>query len=157
MSRLNEELRHKYAYNINDSSKGKKVSMGSGKDFLQLHRGFYDDLENKDISIKETEKQLRKIKNDSLKEFVFTNKQIPEKWKKKLNYQNDVIRILAKDNNFLYYVGRGGPSQSVMFETASTKMYTTDSFNKTIKNKGLKTSYSQIFPKISNRYISEEK
>ena len=157
MSRLNEELRHKYAYNINDSSKGKKVSMGSGKDFLQLHRGFYDDLENKDISIKETEKQLRKIKNDSLKEFVFTNKQIPEKWKKKLNYQNDVIRILAKDNNFLYYVGRGGPTQSVMSETASTKMYTTDSFNNTIKNKGLKTSYSQIFPKISNRYLSEEK
>ena len=77
--------------------------------------------------------------------------------KKKLNYQNDVIRILAKDNNFLYYVGRGGPTQSVMSETASTKMYTTDSFNNTIKNKGLKTSYSQIFPKISNRYLSEEK
>ena len=161
MRRLNRELRHKYAYNINDSAKGKIVSIGSGKDFLQLNRGFYDDIENNDISIKQKQKQLQKIKNDSLKEFVFTNKQIPEKWKKKLGYQNEVIKILAKDNNFLYYIARGGgPSQSSMIETASTKMYTTDNFNKTNKTgktSGLKTCYSQIFPKIKNRFISEDK
>ena len=152
---LNQELRRKYAYNINDSNRAKKVTIGSGKDFLLMRRGFYDDIENKRISIKQKENQLRKIKNDSLKEFVFTNKQIPEKWKKKLNYQKDVIKILAKDDNFLYYVGRGGPSQSTMNETISTKMYTTDNFNNTGKKIGLKTSYSQIFPKITNKY--EEK
>jgi hypothetical protein len=155
MSKFNKELMHKYAYNINDSTKGKKVKIGSGKDFIQSHRGFYEEIENKDISIKEKEKELRKIKNDSLKEFVFTNKQIPEKWKKKLTYQKDIIRILAKDNNFLYYVGRGG--QSNMNETASTKMYSTDSFKNTGKSKGFKTSYSQIFPKINNKYLSQDK
>ena len=161
MSRLNEELRHKYAYNINDSSKAKKISIGSGKDFRQLHRGFYDEIENQDLSIKDKERQLRKIKNDSLKEFVFTNIQIPEKWKKKLTYQNDVIRILAKDNNFLYYIGRSVPTKSVMGETASTKMYTSDNFNNNNnsieKLKESKTSYGQIFPKIKNKYSSEEK
>jgi len=34
MDRLKEQLRHKYAYNINDNTKGKKVKVGSGKDFL---------------------------------------------------------------------------------------------------------------------------
>ena len=150
---LNTELRHKYAYNINDTTKGKKFTIGTGKNFFQLHRGFYDELENKDQSIKHKERQLQKIKNDSLKEFVFTNVQIPEKWKTKINYQKDVIRILARDNNFLYYVGRGGPG---MNETASTKMYTKDSFNKTGKRDGLKTSYSQIFPKVGQKYTTQE-
>ena len=153
---LNQDLRRKYAYNINDSTRGKKISISSGKDFLLMHRGFYDDIENKSISIKQKEKQLRKIKNNSLKEFVFTNKQIPEKWKKKLSYQKDVIKILAKDDKFLYYVGRAGPSQSSMSETFSTKMYTTDSFDNTGKNFGLKTSYSQIFPKIGTKYTEKK-
>ena len=161
MKKLNQELMHKYAYNINDSAKSKIVSVGSGKDFMRLNRGFYDDIENNDLSIKHKLNQLQRIKNDSLKEFVFTNRQIPEKWKKKLGYQNDVIKLLAKDNNFLYYVGRGGGPNKSMIETASTKMYTTDNFNKSnIMGKtqtGLKTSNSQIFPKIRNRYISEDK
>jgi hypothetical protein len=163
MKKLNRELRHKYAYNINDSAKGKIVSVGSGKDFMRLNRGFYDDIENNDLSIKYKQKLLQKIKNDSLKEFVFTNKQIPEKWKKKLGYQTDVIKLLAKDNNFLYYVARGGGPSKSMLETASTKMYTNDNFNKTNasnisgKIQGLKTCNSQIFPKIKNRYISEDK
>ena len=156
MNKLKEQLKHKYAYNINDSSKGKKVTVSSGKDFLQLRGGFYDDIENNDISIKLKQKQLQKIKNESLKEFVFTNKLIPHKWKKKLNYQNDVIKILAKDNDFLLYVSRG--SNPSMAETISTGSNTSNiSRNyKTIK-KGLTTSYSQMFPKINNRFLSEEK
>ena len=159
MSKLKEEFMNKYAYNINDSTKGKRVKIGNGKNYIQINRGFYDEIENKDISIKQKEKELKKIKYDSLKEFVFTNKQIPEKWKKKLTYQNDIIRILTKDNNFLYYVGRGGQSnsQSNMNETVSTKMYTNDSFNKTDNIKGLRKTCSQIFPKINNKYLSEDK
>ena len=161
MKKLNQELRHKYAYNINDSEKGKNVSVGSGKDFMQLNRGFYDDIENNDLSIRQKLKQLHKIKNDSLKEFVFTNRKIPERWKKKLGYQTDVIKLLARDNNFLYYVGSGGGPNKSMIETASTKMSTNDSFFRTkmsVKSKtGLKTAYSQIFPKIKNKFISEDK
>jgi hypothetical protein len=83
MNKLKEQLKHKYAYNINDSSKGKKVTVSSGKDFLQLRGGFYDDIENNDISIKKKQKQLQNIKNETLKEFVFTNKIIQDKCKKK--------------------------------------------------------------------------
>ena len=157
MNKLKEQLKHKYAYNINDSAKGKKVTVGSGKDFLQLRGGFYDDIENNDISIKLKQKQLQKIKNESLKEFVFTNKLIPDKWKKKLSYQNDVIKILAKDNEFLLYVSRG--SNPSMAETISTGSNISDNISKNYKTikKGLKTSYSQMFPKISNRFLSEEK
>ena len=155
MNNLKEQLKHKYAYNINDSTKGKKVTVGSGKDFLQLKGGFYDEIEDNDISIKLKQNQLQKIKNESLKEFVFTNKLIPDKWKKKLSYQKDVIKILAKDNDFLLYVSRGrNPSKE---ENVSTGSNTNDNINKNYIKKGLKTSYSQMFPKINNRFLSEEK
>ena len=153
MINSNDRLKHKYAYNINDTTKVKKVTMGSGKDFLSLNRGFYDDIENNDINIKKKNHQLKKIKNESLKEFVFTNVQIPDKWRTKLDYQNSVIKMLARDNNFLAYVGRGGSKN----ETASTKMYTRDNFNMGLKkNRGMSTCYSQVFPKIDKNKISFE-
>jgi hypothetical protein len=61
MDQLKEQLRHKYAYNINDNTKGKKGRVGSN--FLKLNGGFYDDIENNDISIKQKQKLLQKIKN----------------------------------------------------------------------------------------------
>ena len=156
MINSNERLKHKYAYNINDTTKIKKITMGNGKDFLSLNRGFYDEIENNDINIKKKNKQLKRIKDDSLKEFVFTNVQIPDKWRTKLDYQNSVINILAKDNNFLAYVGRGGNISKN--DTASTKMYTRDNFNMGLKKKGMSTCYSQVFPKIDkNKILIEEK
>ena len=156
MINSNERLKHKYAYNINDTTKIKKITMGNGKDFLSLNRGFYDEIENNDINIKKKNKQLKRIKDDSLKEFVFTNVQIPDKWRTKLDYQNSVIKILAKDNNFLAYVGRGGNISKN--DTASTKMYTRDNFSMGLKKKGISTCYSQVFPKIDkNKILIEEK
>ena len=156
MINSNERLKHKYAYNINDTTKIKKITMGNGKDFLSLNRGFYDEIENNDINIKKKNKQLKRIKDDSLKEFVFTNVQIPDKWRTKLDYQNSVIKILAKDNNFLAYVGRGGNIGKN--DTASTKMYTRDNFSMGLKKKGMSTCYSQVFPKIDkNKILIEEK
>ena len=153
-----ERQRHKYAYNINDTNKTKKITMGSGKDFLSLNRGFYDEIENNDFSIKKKSNQLKKIKNTSLKEFVFTNVKIPDKWKTKFDYQTNVIKLLANDNNFLAYVGRGNLGSKN--QTSSTKMFTRDSFatSKIKKNKGMATSYSQVFPKIDkNKLLFEDK
>ena len=152
----NDKLKHKYAYNINDSTKTRKISLGSGNDFLSLNKGFYDEIENKDVSIKNKNRELKKIKNESLKEFVFTNVQIPDKWKTKLDYQESVMKILTKDNNFLSYVGRGGGGILSKNDTISTKMFTRDTFSRTgviIKNKGLASStcYSQVFPKIDKQ------
>ena len=61
--------------------------------------------------------------------------------------------MLARDNNFLAYVGRGGSKN----ETASTKMYTRDNFNMGLKkNRGMSTCYSQVFPQIDKNKISFE-
>lgn len=157
MINSNERLKHKYAYNINDTTKIKKITMGSGKDFLSLNRGFYDEIENNDINIKKKNHQLKKIKNESLKEFVFTNVQIPDKWRTKLDYQNSVIKILAKDNSFLSYVGRGGALSKN--ETSSTKMFTRDNFNNLNvlkKTRGMSTCYSQVFPQINKSKLLKE-
>ena len=61
--------------------------------------------------------------------------------------------MLAKDNNFLAYVGRGGSKN----ETASTKMFTRDNFNIGLKkNRGMSTCYSQVFPQIDKSKIPFE-
>ena len=156
MINSNEKLKHKYAYNINDSTKIKKIKMGSGRDFLSLNRGFYDDIESKDINIKKKNHQLKKIKNDSLKEFVFTNVQIPDKWRTKLDYQNSVLKMLAKDTDFLAYVGRGANISKN--DTSTTKMFTRDNYgvNTLRKNRGMSTCYSQAFPQIDGSKIFRE-
>ena len=156
MINSNEKLKHKYAYNINDSTKIKKIKMGSGRDFLSLNRGFYDDIESKDINIKKKNRQLKKIKNDSLKEFVFTNVQIPDKWRTKLDYQNSVLKMLAKDTDFLAYVGRGANISKN--DTSTTKMFTRDNYgvNTLRKNRGMSTCYSQAFPQIDGSKIFRE-
>ena len=67
-----------------------------------------DEIEMKDIEIKDSLKKLDKIKTSSLNEFIYSNKKIPDSWKNKLNYQTKVLEIFAKDRNFLLYVGNGG-------------------------------------------------
>ena len=145
----------KYAYNINNSTYGKMIQVNSLKNYHLVPKGFYDDIENSDISIKQKEKELSQIKNDSIKEFVFTNKKIPGKWKKKLTYQNDVINTLIKDSTFLNYVGR--VDQNDIKKEDLTKMNTTNGFKTINKLKKLKASHSQIFPKINNQKILNEK
>ena len=157
----------KYAYNINNSFYGKNIKPENQKKFVRLTRAFYNDIENSDISINQKEKELRKIKNNSLKEFIFSNKQIPDKWKKKLTYQNDVIKILTKDNNLLYYIGRGGQS-SIKKEDVNKmnlsyrvkKIYT--KINKNInenidKNRTINSNYRQLLPKINKSNILKNK
>ena len=68
----------------------------------------YDEIEQKDILIKQKINNLKKIKDNTIKDFVYTNKNIPESWKKQLSYQNNVIKLLCNDRNFLFYVGQGG-------------------------------------------------
>jgi hypothetical protein len=65
----------------------------------------YDEIELKNIKIRDSFHKLRDIKANSLKDFVYSNRQIPDHWKKKLDYQNQVFELFAKDENFLLYVG----------------------------------------------------
>ena len=139
MMKSTRQLSKKYAFNIKDTKSNK--SMNSGSNFKKVNKGFYDDIEKNDLDIRELKKELKKIKYDSIKECVYSNKIIPDQWKTKIGYQDDIIKILASDANFLSYVGKGGPAasnsnQSDLVETAKNSLMS-------------KTSYSN-FPKITN-------
>ena len=118
-----DKLAHKYALNI-------KQIRGPGPtkiaDFKNLNKNFYDDIESNNITIRDNTKLLNKIKNNSLKEFIYTNREIPDLWKNKVNYQDEILNVISKDKKLLSYIGSN---------TIKTKKYSLD-----------------IFPKINARY-----
>ena len=142
------DLSHKYAFNINNTNNESRILPPTN--LKNLSKGFYDDIEEDDLQIKSKTKLLQKIKNDSLKEFVFTNRLIPDHWKKKLNYQHDVIKMFVKDRNFLAYVGRNPavePPPPTFGDIESNE-------NKKIKSvQSRNTSYMSEFPKIGKKYF----
>ena len=76
-----------YAYNINSSSNNlanKKIS------FKGLNKNFYGDLISSDINLKRNKYILSEIKNKSIKECVYCNKEIPKTWKTILDYRDEV-------------------------------------------------------------------
>lgn len=97
-----DKLAHKYALNI-------KQIRGPGPtkiaDFKNLNKNFYDDIESSNITIKDNSKILNKIKNHSIKEFIYSNKVIPYLWKNKLNYQDELLDLISKDKKLLSYLG----------------------------------------------------
>ena len=105
MRKLLQDPSKKYPFNINDPQNEHRNRLPTN--LKKLTKGFYDDLEENDNQIQSTTKHLQKIKNNSIKEFVYTNRIIPDNWKKKITYQNDLIKMFVKDPNFLSYVGKG--------------------------------------------------
>ena len=82
-----------------------------------------DEIEMKEMKIKDINKKLKEIKSNSLKEFVYANRVIPESWKNKLNYQGQVLELFVKDKNFLSYVGNtGNENDSNKTKSKSTKI-----------------------------------
>ena len=136
--------RRKYAFNINEI-KIKKKFQGSLNDFQKLNRGVYDEIESNDISIKESKKKLKKLKNISVKEFVYTNKQVPDHWKTKFDYNQNLLKTFIKDPKFLYYLGHGGGGDSLRTIKESEKNNNSpqNALNNAPKEK-------KNFPKIDN-------
>lgn len=97
-----DKLAHKYALNI-------KQIRGPGPtkvaDFKNLNKNFYDDIESNNVTIRDDTKLLNKIKDHSIKEFIYSNKGIPDIWKNKLNYQDELLNVISKDNKLLSYIG----------------------------------------------------
>ncbi len=135
------KLIHKYAFNINEA---KKISSGKFINFANL-KGFYDDIEESNINIKNKNKDLNIIKSNSVKELIYSNKKIPTVWKNKIGFHNNFLDIISKDQNLINY------------------LYQNDYYNKFIinddeKNKksekilNLKTFYqTRNFNKINNK------
>ena len=137
--------RNKYAFNINEI-KIKKKFQGSLNDFQKLNRGIYDEIESNDIYIKENKKKLKKVKNSAVKEFVYTNKDIPDHWKTKLDYQQNLLKMFSKDTNFLFYLGHGGSGDNLRTQKESEKNNNSPQLN--LLNKTSKEQ--QTFPKIDS-------
>ena len=105
-----DKLAHKYALNINQlrGPKNSKIL-----DFKNLSIGFYDALAQNDNSIKKKRFILQKVKDSALKEFIYTNKDIPESWRLKSNFGDDILNIMVKDKNMLKYMGSGQSSDII--------------------------------------------
>ncbi len=99
-----DKLAQKYALNINQlrGPKSSKIL-----DFKNLNIGFYDILAKNDNSIKKNRAILKKVKDSAMKEFIYTNKEIPESWRHKSNYGDEMLKIMVKDKNMLKYMGTG--------------------------------------------------
>jgi len=110
MNKEKNEKGKKYAFNINDINRNKNFK-GSALDFKSLNKGTYDEIETNDMTIKDNLEKLRKVKNKSIKEFVYTSKDIPVQWKMKLDYKSNLLKIFLNDTNLLRYLGNGGPSE----------------------------------------------
>ena len=140
--------KRKYAFNINDI-KSKKKFQGSLHDFQKLNRGLYDEIENQDISIKENKNKLKKIKNSAVKEFVYTNRAIPDHWKTKFDYEQNLLKTFVKDKNFLYYLGHGGGGDNPRFIKEAEKNNSSGlNLNKSPNND------KNSFPNIDNKNSS---
>ena len=138
-----DKLAHKYALNINQI---RGPSKSNNLDFKNLNKGFYDEIEKNDILIKQDQKQLKRLKNTSLKEFIYTNKEIPDRWKKKANYEDDLLNIMVEDNNILTYVGTSPKEEDINSKSYNDKRSTKKSFSIDQKN----------LISINDRYITKK-
>ena len=68
-------------------------------------RTYYDIIERKEKELNNLENNTNEVKKSSIKEFIYSNKNIPIIWKTKKNYQNLVLDIFNDDSDFLKYLG----------------------------------------------------
>ena len=116
--KLDEKIKKKieklYAYNINRS--GNNALKKQDIAFKNLEKDFYEDIINSDLNIKKSTKSLEGIKDKTIKESVYTNKNIPDIWKTKLTYRQEVHDAISNDENFAKYVGTKNEEEKVDFE-----------------------------------------
>ena len=138
-----DKLAQKYALNINQIRGPVK---SNNLDFKNLNKGFYDELEKNDVKIKKDQKELKKLKDVSLKEFIYTNKEIPEKWRKKINYEDDLLNIMIKDKDILTYIGTSTKDENINMKSYSDRR---DSFPNI---KSFSIDKEKNFPNITSSY-----
>ena len=172
---MKTQLSNKYPFTLPEKKNCKSVSINENKNRNKDKiNEYYDDIEKQDIKIKNKKKQINRIKSATIKEYVYTNKVIPNQWKKKVGYQNQILKLFLKDEKFLIYVGKGNPnknnnnnnninnykgnnSNNEFNETKSTMYKTSNSFfNKKNLNKEDKNSINNI-QMVSNELNNKKK
>jgi hypothetical protein len=129
--KMDEKKRKKYsklyAYNINNQNNGIKQMA-----FKNLEKDFYEDIINSDLDIKKGKKNLEGIKDGTIKESVYTNRNIPDVWKTKLSYRQEVHDAISNDEIFAKYIGSINEEEKVDFDfdnklkTFSSTYFTND-------------------------------
>ena len=151
--RMDEKIRKKYekiyANNINKQNNGLITQMA----FKNIEKDFYEDIINSDLNIKKVKKNLGCIKEGTIKESVYTNKTIPDIWKNKLTYWQEVDDAISDNNIFTKYIGSNNEEEKTDFDfenkfhSYSSTFYTNNNLNKsrnTFYNKTSRTNFDSI-------------
>ena len=149
--KLNQRKENYYAFSIgaNPSSKNKRRQNFS---FKTLTGNFYTDLINSDLSIKRGKKTLSLIKNKTIKESIYSNRDIPKSWKTMLGYSNEVYKAIDQDPNFAYYVGASTKKENIVNQFFGTKLMNVNNLNT-----GSNKEQNKKFVSLENidKYIKE--
>ena len=131
--KLKDQREKNYAYNINSTS---NKSSYKNISFKMLTGNFYEDLINSDLNLQKKRQLLSDIKNKSIKESVYCNKEIPKSWKTMLGYNNEVYKAIDQDPDFAYYIGSSNKEKKTN-EFFETKLKNISSTRNTMKKKFL--------------------
>ena len=111
-----------------------KSTVNSGKILSKTEMAFYDAVEQKDIELQNLKTDIKNIKKEAIKEFVYSSKNIPITWKNKKNFKNIVLETFIEDRNFLKYLGSVEADDSIHVKSKRQIRPKTASERKTIKN-----------------------
>ena len=95
-----------------------------------------DKIDKINRSLRVARNKLDDIKENSIKDFIYSNRQIPTSWKGKLNYTEQVRKMLANDDVFLAYLGNMYKNKKVKKKIEDIRLYS--SKLTTIKENGTK-------------------
>jgi hypothetical protein len=99
-----DEKKNSFHLKIKQSEKNKKNAINISKILSKEEAEIHDIVEQKSILLKNIKENTKNIKKTTIKEFVYTNKNIPKAWKNKRNYQKIVLELFAEDDKFLKYL-----------------------------------------------------
>ena len=153
MKLYHDGMEKNYAYNINNSPnnlKNKKFSFDS------LEKNFYEELIQKDYNIKIKRNKLSEIKDNYIKESIYTNKEIPSRWRTMLNYQKNVYKIIDKDPKFANYLGR---TQRISENKGFSEAQTLKKFNdkQKLENKPIPNFIKDFFKEKEEKDLDKGK
>ena len=117
---MDEKFKDNHQLNNKDNKKGNKL-INSNEMFSKTEMAFFDVVEQKDLELKSLKNNTKNIKKETIKEFVYSNKKIPNLWKNRRNFRNVVLESFYEDNNFLRYVGSGVQNEIIPSKTNDQK------------------------------------
>ena len=73
-----------------------------------------DEIEKSNMKLRKTQFELDQIKENSIKDIIYSHKTVPISWKSKFNYKDQVMNLISNDDNFLVYLGNIGGNQNLV-------------------------------------------